>query len=406
MPMFAGIFLTLIAIFLLLDIKKSAQNRDLFSLITFSFILIYGLSRPIHFMLGDDFLARLYLFGSISNPKFPIQGMTIYTFSYCLFYFIYKIFLYYNPIKIEIIDVHRRVPAKGVFIFAIILYTTIPLLKELHGFFQALNIVAVFCILLIHRTMPIKSDLIAYLTCLILLFLLFYTTTARRDVLVAVFASIGMAYQNPFLKKYATNIFFSFIAFLVIASFALFMRSGINYKDGDILKSELLTQMVVRKVETELDFSIVTDTTSYAIENAYTNNRFFWGEGLFKPFLYFIPRSVYPDKPETMSRTVAKENFYGFYLIGGSTPPGIMGEGFLNFGFLGILIYAVLYSYYVVVCKKMLAHQSLIVSQFAWSLGASTFYLLRGPLDTVLIPFLVVFVSVIYIRNVVVVRKK
>ena len=139
---------------------------------------------------------------------------------------------------------------------------------------------------------------------------------------------------------------------------------------------------------------------------SYDNNIYYWGESMVKPFLYFIPRSLLPEKPETISRVVAKENFLGFYYEGGSVPVGIMGEAFLNFSFVGIIIYAIIYSYLITLGTRLFVSNSVILRQVSWTIAASIFYILRGPIDTMLIGFIVLFFYIGYVKKFVVNHQK
>ena len=86
------IYLSLImilTIMLTIDIANSARRQNLLSLITFSFILVYGITRPLHLQFPNIIQSNFYVFG-ISGAKFPTTGYYLYVFSYFIFYIIYK----------------------------------------------------------------------------------------------------------------------------------------------------------------------------------------------------------------------------------------------------------------------------------------------------------------------------
>ena len=110
-------------------------------------------------------------------------------------------------------------------------------------------------------------------------------------MLVMIMAFLAMGYHNTIVKKYITNIFVPLFCFVCMVVIAIMMRSGF-----DSPSEQIVARVIVNKIETELDYSIVADTTAYAIEHAYLDNQYFYGESLLKPFLYFIHRSIMPDK--------------------------------------------------------------------------------------------------------------
>lgn len=58
----------------------------------------------------------------------------------------------------------------------------------------------------------------------------------------------------------------------------------------------------------------------------------FWGV-----FLGPIPRSAFPLKPENTQRIVCSILKPGMYLVGGTIPPSLFGDAYLNFGHYGVL---------------------------------------------------------------------
>lgn len=383
----------ILTITLTVDIANSARRRNLPDLITFSFILVYGITRPLHLQFPNIIQSNFYVFG-ISGAKFPTTGYYLYVFSYFIFYIIYKTLTKRNN---NIMDVEHLTEPKannGIFVFSLIVYVFIYWLRSKHPIFVSLDMVQIFIVMLIHSTIPLRSGWITYVLSSVLMIMHFLESNERRDMLVMIMALLAMGYHNAVVRKYFANIFVPLFCFVCLAIIAITMRSGLDRPSEQILASVL-----IKKIETELDYSIVADTTAYAMESAYMESEYFYGESLLKPFLYFVPRSIMPEKPETISRTVAKAYFPGFYRHGGSTPVGLMGEAFLNFSFLGVVLFSLLYAKYASIIFTLSYSKSIVTSQFGTALTAGSFYLLRGPIDTMLIGFLSLVIFFIYTKT-------
>jgi oligosaccharide repeat unit polymerase len=79
-------------------------------------------------------------------------------------------------------------------------------------------------------------------------------------------------------------------------------------------------------------FSIILD--SYPSSNSY-----FFGSSLLMIFVIWVPRLVFPDKPLTAAGEFTLDIWPDKYLTNGTTlPPGLIGEFFLNFSWIGIVL--------------------------------------------------------------------
>lgn len=63
---------------------------------------------------------------------------------------------------------------------------------------------------------------------------------------------------------------------------------------------------------------------------------------LFKPFFIFIPRSIWPDKPEALSEALVHKMNLPFDK-GMSIPPGLVGESYVYFGIVGVILVSVIF---------------------------------------------------------------
>ena len=96
--------------------------------------------------------------------------------------------------------------------------------------------------------------------------------------------------------------------------------------------SALLDSMLVNA-----DFAMVFDALVGVIKRVPEEVGYLYGDTLFKFFYFPIPRSVWPDKPESISVVVAKR----IYEVGDSPVsfnPTIIGELYFNLGWIGLCI--------------------------------------------------------------------
>ncbi len=79
---------------------------------------------------------------------------------------------------------------------------------------------------------------------------------------------------------------------------------------------------------------------------------YLWGSTYAKFFLWPIPRTLWPEKPEGISRVVVRHFYPEIYDKGISVSPTIVGEAYFNFGTLGIVIVMALFG---VICQSLYA---------------------------------------------------
>lgn len=84
------------------------------------------------------------------------------------------------------------------------------------------------------------------------------------------------------------------------------------------------------------DFDSYQNFTLVVSENIIT-----WGHQLLGVFLFWVPRSIWPDKPIGSGAFMAEQQ--GFFFDNVSC--NFFAEGYINFGFLGIVLFALLLSF-------------------------------------------------------------
>ena len=144
------------------------------------------------------------------------------------------------------------------------------------------------------------------------------------------------------------------------------------------------------------DITIVYDAFVGVIKNVPEKVDYLYGETLFKFFYFIIPRSVWPDKPESISVLVSK-NIHGAYYITGTTyNPTLLGELFYNGGYvatvLGGLLIGLLVGFFVKKSGLWVNDGDRVMIVFIGIIGMTFFNVWRGYTFEVIIYLLLSFV--------------
>lgn len=141
-------------------------------------------------------------------------------------------------------------------------------------------------------------------------------------------------------------------------------------------------------------FTMIGRTVRYVDEHSFS-----YGKQLISALLFFVPRSIIDLKGKPTSTLIAEAQ--GFYYTNLSEP--IMGEGFFNFGLIGVIIFALFLGFFF--CKlDYMYHFSIsnnsdlkyIDIVFPFSLGFVVF-LFRGALQPVIVRIMGFFLPLIII---------
>jgi O-antigen polysaccharide polymerase Wzy len=115
-----------------------------------------------------------------------------------------------------------------------------------------------------------------------------------------------------------------------------------------------------------------------AIEMGFISN----GWQLAGVLLFYVPRTIWPEKPIGSGQEMAEQLQYVFDNI--SMP--FLGEGYVNFGIIGVLVFATFLGYVMSALDKFFSasvqnfHESSYVTAFYFYLIGALFFLLRGDL--------------------------
>lgn len=72
---------------------------------------------------------------------------------------------------------------------------------------------------------------------------------------------------------------------------------------------------------------------------------FLYGTSLLKPFIFWVPRTIWENKPEELTTWIAKIVYLGSKPNGYSTGMTLTGEFYLNFGITGVIVFSLMTGY-------------------------------------------------------------
>jgi oligosaccharide repeat unit polymerase len=229
------------------------------------------------------------------------------------------------------------------------------------------------------RVWFVLSELTAYL-CLIVFF--------KQKRKIFLWLSIGLLLTSaivPFLSSSRSSIIFlalntgllclAFgvripkILWVAVASFSIAILLGMGalreYKDSDTLDADLI-EFVRGPLEATVGSgnffpgvrsAIIIDRVPEAFQYELGSTYLYW---VVQP----IPRIIWPEKPNTALGIRVRQDILRGYVRNSGSPPGMIGEGYMNFGSLGAILGPLLIGLLL----------RLYFNTFLPTIGTSTFY--------------------------------
>ncbi|WP_414717309.1 hypothetical protein [Telluribacter sp.] len=192
-------------------------------------------------------------------------------------------------------------------------------------------------------------------TYLLLLYLLFHKYLISNQILLSVFLLL-------------------FIIFFPISS--IFTHSSI-YGWGNILSYRTIDIIISHFSQLHFDaWSNLTATLEYVHQYNFT-----FGNQLLGTFLFFFPRSMWPNKPIPSGVEIGNYliNNHGMWFNNLSNP--IVAEAYIDFGIPGIILYSIILSYVVFkLGTYIIQKNNLIIRNAAIYTSISLIFILRGSL--------------------------
>jgi hypothetical protein len=225
-------------------------------------------------------------------------------------------------------------------------------------------------------------------------------TIERRDWAVAA-ASVSLIIILSQSRKIIRMATLSAAMLVVIAFVAIMLRTGDRLSVNDTIERLSAVKAVLPLVEMELDFPLVFDDLTVMMDAVPSRIDYTYGKHFFKPLVSWIPRDVWPSKPDTLSRYFSKELNPFFYLHGGSEPVTFVGELYWNFSLFGVAFALVLGKLIRRIDEYSLGATNLLQYVNSIMLATMMFYVLRGPIDTFWLQFAVYFAGWVLVSTMV-----
>nr|WP_276511019.1 O-antigen polymerase [Priestia megaterium] len=183
-----------------------------------------------------------------------------------------------------------------------------------------------------------------------------------RIIAMLLFAMISI--KNPIHLKKITNFFKPLVVVGLVAGILVRFNRSSDKFSMDMLKDALDTIVISPTFDCLQNLTKIMDV----FNPTYTLGQFIY------PFVNFLPRAIFPDKPIELGRIIAVE-FYGFSSeqVGGFAP-SIIGEFYYDFGYLGILTGLLSVGFFLGILQKKFnkTHATFLVSAILIQVSINT----------------------------------
>lgn len=204
--------------------------------------------------------------------------------------------------------------------------------------------------------------------------------TEKRNALGPIYICLIFLFIPRFLNSNVKTLFFLFFSMIILFPLtAIVTHSDATFKEIVKEPSILLEQMKGGGIANAFNtlnydaFANIMATQDYVGKYGYAN-----GEQFLSAFLFFIPRSIWEDKPISTGELVGKHliNDYEFRFSNLSNP--LVSEGYINFGFIGIILVAIGLAIAILKLMTWLKTDHYLKKMMAFYFAIHLIFLLRG----------------------------
>lgn len=150
--------------------------------------------------------------------------------------------------------------------------------------------------------------------------------SSRTVIILMIFSFCTMGYYFGRIKLSAI-----FVALAAIIGLAGWMGAIRDVNQNDVASED---GTIERLIGSGNGFDAVRSTA--IIKRVPEVRPYLYGESYAALGTFFIPRSVWPGKPQTSLGAWVKGDLFGQYVRNAGWPPGAVAEAYINFGYLGI----------------------------------------------------------------------
>lgn len=179
-----------------------------------------------------------------------------------------------------------------------------------------------------------------YLIIALLYIALSLLSNTRLDFVFSVIYWIGYGAYFKFIRIRLIYVV-SFLFLMPFLATILLIKRIMKFDSNNIfeifieLSEHLSLENVIESIGDGVEFLQTYMTGLSVIEDNFIHPF----SGVIRLLFMWIPRTLWPDKPESISRIIAKEYFPQAYYAGGGQIAGPIGDAFINAGVLGVMIY-------------------------------------------------------------------
>ncbi len=244
------------------------------------------------------------------------------------------------------------------------------------------------------------------LASLILLLLIFKNPlTEKRNALGPIYITLIYLFYPKLINSNSKTFLFLFLSMILIFPLmSAFTHLNIPF-DEIILKPQLFLNSIIEsgsiiKVFGSLHydaFANIMATVDYVSQNGYS-----FGYQLLSALFFFIPRSIWISKPLSTGQVVGNHliDEHGFLFNNLSNP--IVSEGYINFGFAGIILMAILLSFFIVKFMNWLNSGDSLNEIIAFYFAIHLMFLLRGDFTNGFVYFIGTMIGVLWIPKMII----
>ncbi len=280
------------------------------------------------------------------------------------------------------------------------------------GYFRFLSSISLLSLylLFVHylssaKKMPVLIKVLSIVIGLISITIPFLTNS--RSLLIIIFFNIigFMYYRRKFnIIKYVS---FTIIALTIVVVMGELRK--INSHD-DLTVFENLNQNVIEKSIDNLVGSgnfISIGRTNLIIARVPESFDYLYGISYLTWITGWVPKELWPDKPEISTGLLVRKYIYGMKTRVGGFPPGMIGEAYMNFGYIGIpiicfIIGAILKLYYNTFRPLIYKNKNILALYMSilWYMGFNSVGLNFSQfIINCLITFIPIFCMIYFISN-------
>ncbi len=225
-------------------------------------------------------------------------------------------------------------------------------------------------------------SLCIFFSLVLILFFFKNPFTEKRNALGPIYILLIYMFSPRLINSNAKFFLFMFLA-LVIVFPTMSTFTHINANFNEIIEDPSLV------VDSYLKYGGISASYSTLHYDAFANilatvdyvgvNGLSFGFQLLGTLLFFIPRGVWSEKPISTGELIGIYlDDFGFSFDNLSNP--LISEGYINFGLLGVFLFAILLAYFIVVFIKWMKSGDYLKEVIAFYFSVHLIFFLRGDL--------------------------